>query len=207
MSITQNIPRKQGRTPSPGNIKPASTIYPIHRQPGTSKPVTGFNLGAWFSDAFGFKGRTLANVGANGKTYASPLTESTKHPLGTYHNTATQVVLPALTVSGPTGMDDPAHAVDVAPHEKGTFFGKQFNVILPQRVSGGVDKKSDTAWHPNKKVDMPQRPVRRPATAGERTNERSFLQPSHQSNAHLTGFANNDPIGSRWNVVKRGAAG
>lgn len=185
MGIVQNIPRKQGR---------------IIHEPDTSVAVTR---------VFGPTGKRgdLVDAASNGipdhtvssgvRSVVSSTGNGYINPVGGMQNTATQRYVGQLSQEGQAHAEPQNSISEVGPHEHGTFFSSQIQKLKAQRTQGGVNKDSNTPFHPKTATIIRQR--RYPAKAGERTQADSFR--SHNS---LAGKANHDVPGSRWAVIKYG---
>jgi hypothetical protein len=203
MGIVQNIPRKQGRLqvrPDFDQKKPA--IFGPGNKPGdTVGHITN-------------PSDPLVYLQSN-DSYATLRTQSNKNPVGTMINTATQRTIAPMAPVGTGNLVRPIGAgsedfAEVAPHEHGSFFSPKVAKTAPVRTSGGVNKATDTPFHPVKGVQS-YRPRRSPAKAGERT-----LQESFDSTKHLTGNPLQDATvsavissggsTSKWGGVKVSAA-
>lgn len=186
MSIIQNIPRKQGSI-----FVPPSTPLPVR------------------ASIFGGTGAAGARVNNNNGVPDSTVASGTRNvvastggdanPVGGMQNTATQRYVKQMSSSGPVKIVPQTDLNEVGTHEHGSFFSPQIQKEATVRVQGGVDKNSNTPFHPS--TSPVTRPRRYPANAGERTRAESFT-----SNRTLSAKSNHDQIGSRWNVIKRGAA-
>ncbi len=185
-----SIERGNGAPPKPGRL------------------CTGSYGNAVAGDPFGLKSDKDSTSAGTGTNYASPLTDCPSPPLGTFHNTATQLQIPALVQSGPTGQDEgsvqlsqagPGSLPMIGLHEKGRFFGHRRLMLV--RRSGGAGSMDNTIGTPDPSQVIPSRHEAHSANAGERT-----AAPSFTSGQTLVGVAHADS-GSRWGQVKKGAAG
>lgn len=187
MGLVQNIPRKQGRIFTGPIASLPIAVFGPKGQPGSDVGSTVNESDPTVYKAAGDSYNQVSSTGGN------------KNPVGNSHNTATQRYIPQLSTMGQTQAVPQNDVPEVAPHEKGSFFSKQFQKVAATRVSGGVDKQSNTPFHPKKTPTT--RPRRYPTPSGDRTQAESF------SSSHtLMSKANHDLDGSRWSIIKHGAA-
>jgi hypothetical protein len=190
MGIVQNIPRKQGRV----NLHPEQRV--VSNQVFGPRGAAGANVGDVTNPG------NPAYLTQAGKDYNNQIssTGGSTNPVGTHSNTATQLDIPALTTQDVTTVVLQHQAVDVQPHEKGKFFSAQTGKTNPQRVSGGVDPNSNTAFHP--KTASIQRQPRYPNKESARLSVASF------GTTGVLGISQQQPQqpangASRWSKVKR----
>lgn len=126
-----------------------------------------------------------------------------------YHNTATQREDPALTAD----LVPIAHAPNIQPQERGTFFQKKIFPVDNMKFGGSKTDPSDTTFHP-----MPERKIRsvtgKSAHDGAHVSTVSF--PSHNnlwSDPHNSFIGGRTTAGNpgnvgvgRWALAKKGAA-
>lgn len=173
MPIQNNIARKRNTT-----IQTSGSVFPA---PNKQKPALGFQ----------------------GTTYSSPFTESDKPPLGSSHNTATQVQLPATKMESPGVVVSLKSFMRVSPTEKGSTFATNVRPAYLRAVvsrAGGPSTHSDTPKNPNPKSNV-TRPVVNPSVTNERKTTGSFLKNSNQT---LSAHVNASTAVSRWATVKKG---
>jgi hypothetical protein len=203
MPISQNIPRKQGTIGQP-SYSPA--INPSIFGP---RGNAGANVGDAANPVLRASNYVLSAVPYN----TTSNTGGAKNPVGNHSNTATQLDVPALVSNSLTNLVPVSQAVDVAPHERGSFFSPvtPSSKEEPQRASGGVDPNSNTPFHPKQIKSTRQK--RYPTQAGERTASPSFGSSNTlaggtgHSGATAVANGGGTAIGtSRWGTVKRGAA-
>lgn len=186
MAIVQNIPRKQGRINNYPHGNATARIFGNTGQPGGDVALT---------DAI-----PDSTVSSGARSVISSTGAFSDNPVGNMQNTATQRYVRQRSLVGQVQQVPQYEVTEVAPHEHGSFFSPQIQKQATVRRQGGVTPDSNTPFHPSKTPIT--RPRRYPATAGERTNEESFL-----SSNTLSAKSNHDVAGSRWAVVKRGVLG
>ena len=149
------------------------------------------------------------SIGFMGRTYNSPFTESSKPPLATQFNVATQQQLPALQVQEAGQVVLTKNFIKVQPHEKGSPIVYDPTRHTIARSTGGPSQSHNTPTTPNsrKTIKVMPRPMRHPVGSPEKYHvpAGSFLMGAHSA---LTSHAPSDSMTtSRWNKVKKGAAG
>lgn len=121
-----------------------------------------------------------------------------------YRSISTQQQLPPLQVwNGFVTRTEVAP--EIQPHERGTFFQpKATPVVKTQGGAANTGAKSDTSFHPQKKVVVPRAEAR--STVPTEKISRRATPPSFATVNTLRFDPNNSNHGTgRWSVVKRGA--
>jgi hypothetical protein len=192
MPIVQNIARKNSRlspTETATQYRPATNIFGRNQLPSS-------NVGDAVPTVFTSK-RIPGTVDYNNSVSS---TGGNVNPLGKNLAVATMNVTAHTCPVGQVGSVPQSQVPEVGLHEHGTFFATQHGQnVTPQRMSGGVSPDTNTPFHPVKSQQSINRPKRHPTPAGERTNAASFTSTN-------TLMGNSTVRGSRWAVIKRGAA-
>ncbi len=166
-------------------------------------------------------------IGFEGLDYNAPFTESGTPPLLGQFNTATQPQLPALQAESPGVVVPQQRVVRVNPNQRTVLHTTGKPQFVVQRT-GGPSPNSDTPFHPNQQRQGP-RPTtyRKGAVTTEKAKAASYVATgATRSKTSVSGHvakvvgsylptgtgtlsqhAHADSSKSRWNTVKRGAAG
>jgi hypothetical protein len=144
-------------------------------------------------------------IGVTGKSYSSPLTESSVNIFPAGRSVATLAHVPALIVESPGKVVQHKEFVRIGPHEKGSHFATTNTARPTFKRTGGPSKTNDVPSNPNapstNKMKRPQRSIANHAP--EKSTNLSFLR----SGGTLGSHPNSTSTVSRWAVTKTGAAG
>jgi hypothetical protein len=146
-------------------------------------------------------------TGVAGTSYESPFTASSVPPMGTQYDAATQVQQPALQAQSAGKVVPTSQYQKVHPSEKSATFNRTTPVKLVNPGGGGSPNiGNDTPANPNQRPKPTVPPVVYPTTASEKIppGTGSFL---HVGSGTIGATENVSTSASRWDTVKKGAAG